>query len=132
MSHIFLPMYHHMLFNWSCLKAVKCSENDKHCVTTVASFRIGKLKNLLDQGPSSAKCSPSCPNLNMDMGIAAFQTSCCQSFLCNLFGHITAKNETRVGMAPRGSSNANPNQSFLTVKATLKIYYPKNETSIWL
>uniref|UniRef100_A0A670I9C8 UPAR/Ly6 domain-containing protein n=1 Tax=Podarcis muralis TaxID=64176 RepID=A0A670I9C8_PODMU len=83
MSHIFLPMYHHMLFNWSCLKAVKCSENDKHCVTTVASFRIGKLKRI------TKKCSPSCPNLNMDMGIAAFQTSCCQSFLCNLFGHIT-------------------------------------------
>ncbi|XP_053251145.1 lymphocyte antigen 6E-like [Podarcis raffonei] len=78
--------------NLSCLKATKCSENDKHCMTTVASFRIGFLTV---RKRITKKCSPSCPNLNMDMGIGAFQTSCCQSFLCNLFGHITAKNETR-------------------------------------
>ncbi|XP_033012048.1 lymphocyte antigen 6E-like [Lacerta agilis] len=120
--------------NWSCLKATKCSENDNHCVTTVASFKIGtnqmpqRESECESNSPSGCfgqlalshsnnafsfsspfhsegfltvrkritkKCSPSCPNLNMDIGIGSFGTSCCQSFLCNLFGHVAAKNETR-------------------------------------
>ncbi|XP_034981808.1 lymphocyte antigen 6E-like [Zootoca vivipara] len=78
--------------NWSCLKPTKCSENDKHCLTTVASFKIGFLTM---QKRITKRCSPSCPNLNMDMGIGSFGTSCCQSSFCNLFGHVAAKNGTR-------------------------------------
>ncbi|KAJ6650689.1 hypothetical protein lerEdw1_004921, partial [Lerista edwardsae] len=73
--------------NWSCLKATKCSDADKHCLTSVTSWGIGSLvgKRI------TKKCSPMCPNWNLNLGLTSFTTSCCQSFLCNLFPHKPPK-----------------------------------------
>ncbi|XP_061463053.1 lymphocyte antigen 6E-like [Rhineura floridana] len=78
--------------NWSCLKPSKCSENDKHCVTTVASFGVGLLSF---KKKITKKCSPTCLEADMDLGMASYGTSCCQSFLCNIFGHVAPKTTTQ-------------------------------------
>uniref|UniRef100_A0A8C3SXT0 UPAR/Ly6 domain-containing protein n=1 Tax=Chelydra serpentina TaxID=8475 RepID=A0A8C3SXT0_CHESE len=70
--------------NWSCLKATKCSNADKHCLTTVGHAGIGTFQ---DPGQRiTKKCSPTCPQFNINLGIASYSTTCCESFLCNLIG----------------------------------------------
>ncbi|KAF7237209.1 Lymphocyte antigen 6E [Varanus komodoensis] len=75
--------------NWDCLKTVaKCSENDKYCVTSVASLAVG----LLTLGKRITKqCSPTCPEWDMHLGMASYTTSCCQSFLCNFWGRVSQR-----------------------------------------
>ncbi|XP_066479257.1 lymphocyte antigen 6E-like [Tiliqua scincoides] len=78
--------------NWGCLKVTKCSDKDKHCLTSVASWGIG---SLVVGKRITKKCSPTCPDWNLNLGLASFTTSCCQSFLCNLFEHKPPKNATQ-------------------------------------
>ncbi|KAM7176219.1 lymphocyte antigen 6E-like [Macrochelys suwanniensis] len=74
--------------NWSCLKATKCSKADKHCLTTVGHAGIG----MWTAGQRiTKKCSPTCPQFNINLGIASYSTTCCESFLCNLSGKPAPK-----------------------------------------
>lgn len=68
--------------NLYCLKPTVCSSSDKYCVTMRASAGIG---NMVDFGHSLNKgCSPVCPApQNVDVGVVAVGTHCCQHFLCN-------------------------------------------------
>ncbi|XP_059579678.1 lymphocyte antigen 6E-like [Alligator mississippiensis] len=73
--------------NWSCLKSQTCDKEDKYCVTTHSTVGLGK-----DKEPRISKyCSPLCPETNLNIGIASFSASCCESFLCNLSGASSVK-----------------------------------------
>uniref|UniRef100_A0A8C6DPC1 Lymphocyte antigen 6 family member E n=1 Tax=Moschus moschiferus TaxID=68415 RepID=A0A8C6DPC1_MOSMO len=68
--------------NWYCLKPTVCSNTDSYCVTVSASAGI---KNVVNLGYSLYKfCSPICGSSSINVGMASMDTSCCQSFLCNI------------------------------------------------
>ncbi|KAM9689540.1 lymphocyte antigen 6E isoform 1-T2 [Dama dama] len=68
--------------NWYCLKPTICSDTDSYCVTTSVS---AGLKGMVDLGYSLNKfCSPICGSTNLNFGVASMDSSCCQSFLCNI------------------------------------------------
>lgn len=79
--------------NWDCLKPTICSDTDSYCVTVSAS---AGLKNVVNLGYSLYKfCSPICGSTSLNLGLASMDTSCCQSFLCNI---------SAAGRGPRASS----------------------------
>ncbi|XP_039382176.1 lymphocyte antigen 6E-like isoform X2 [Mauremys reevesii] len=73
--------------NWNCVKATKCADTDKYCLTTYASGGIGDKKGQR----ITKKCSPVCPQTNLNLGVAAISTSCCEHSLCNLSGASSVK-----------------------------------------
>ncbi|XP_032619120.1 lymphocyte antigen 6E-like [Chelonoidis abingdonii] len=74
--------------NWSCLKIRKCSDVDKHCLTTVGYAGIGMWTA---RRRITKKCSPTCPQFNINLGIASYSTTCCESSLCNVSGKPAPK-----------------------------------------
>uniref|UniRef100_A0A8D0BMH6 UPAR/Ly6 domain-containing protein n=1 Tax=Salvator merianae TaxID=96440 RepID=A0A8D0BMH6_SALMN len=71
--------------NWGCLTTRTCPEDEKYCETTVASFGFG----FVSFGKRiTKKCSLTCTESGMRFGLFSYRTSCCQSFLCNLFGFV--------------------------------------------
>ncbi|KAI4581791.1 hypothetical protein MJG53_009316 [Ovis ammon polii x Ovis aries] len=79
--------------NWGCLKPTICSDTDSYCVTVSAS---AGLKNVVNLGYSLYKfCSPICGSTSLNLGLASMDTSCCQSFLCNI---------SAAGRGPRASA----------------------------
>ncbi|XP_019409090.1 PREDICTED: lymphocyte antigen 6E-like [Crocodylus porosus] len=73
--------------NWSCLKPQSCAKHDEYCVTTHSTVGLGK-----DKEPRVSKyCSPFCPETNLNIGIASFSASCCNTFLCNFSGASSVK-----------------------------------------
>ncbi|XP_007069555.1 lymphocyte antigen 6E [Chelonia mydas] len=69
--------------NWHCLKITKCSDADKYCLTTVGFLGFGMWAA---RRQITKKCSPNCPHFNINLGLASYSTTCCQSTLCNLSG----------------------------------------------
>ncbi|XP_067386180.1 lymphocyte antigen 6E-like [Emydura macquarii macquarii] len=67
--------------NWGCLKPTRCSDADKYCLTSVGSAGIGIWSF---RKKITKKCSPICPKFDVNLGIASYATTCCESFLCNL------------------------------------------------
>ncbi|XP_026517357.1 lymphocyte antigen 6E-like, partial [Terrapene carolina triunguis] len=73
--------------NWNCLKGTKCADTDKYCLTIYASGGIGDKKG----HRITKKCSPVCPQTNLNLGVAAISTSCCENSLCNISGASSVK-----------------------------------------
>nr|XP_056710605.1 lymphocyte antigen 6E-like [Euleptes europaea] len=70
--------------NWRCLKPTKCSSEDNFCVTTVSTYGMTFLTR---RRRISKRCSPTCPSFNINLGFASYSATCCQHFLCNLWGY---------------------------------------------
>ncbi|XP_006125998.2 lymphocyte antigen 6E-like [Pelodiscus sinensis] len=68
--------------NLKCLTPTQCGDSDKYCLTIYATGGIGDNKGQR----ISKKCSSVCPQTNLNIGIAALSTSCCETFLCNFSG----------------------------------------------
>uniref|UniRef100_A0A452ILU8 UPAR/Ly6 domain-containing protein n=1 Tax=Gopherus agassizii TaxID=38772 RepID=A0A452ILU8_9SAUR len=85
--------------NLSCLKITKCSDVDKHCLTTVGYAGIGMWTA---RRRITKKCSPTCPQFNINLGIASYSTTCCKSFLCNLSGKPAPKSVSLLDTLERG------------------------------
>ena len=107
--------------NWYCLKPTICFNTDSYCVTVSASAGLsecgcwvarltpkppdpssthslvsGGTENVVDLGYSLYKlCSPICGSTSLNFGVASMDTSCCQSFLCNI---------SAAGRGPRAST----------------------------
>ncbi|XP_054841385.1 lymphocyte antigen 6E-like [Eublepharis macularius] len=69
--------------NWRCLKPTKCSSQDNYCLTTVTTTGLSFLTR---KRKISKRCSPVCPAFHMNLGFVSYSSSCCQHFLCNLWG----------------------------------------------
>ncbi|XP_024071182.1 lymphocyte antigen 6E-like [Terrapene carolina triunguis] len=74
--------------NWSCLKITKCSAADKYCLTTVGYAGIGMWTA---KRQITKKCSPNCPEFNINLGLASYSTTCCNTSLCNVSGKPAPK-----------------------------------------
>ncbi|XP_075776122.1 lymphocyte antigen 6E [Pelodiscus sinensis] len=74
--------------NWTCLKFTKCAAADRHCLTIVRNTGLG-IWTVNRQ--ITKKCSPICPQMNINLGIASFTTACCQHSLCNVGGKPALK-----------------------------------------
>uniref|UniRef100_A0A8C8RFX3 UPAR/Ly6 domain-containing protein n=1 Tax=Pelusios castaneus TaxID=367368 RepID=A0A8C8RFX3_9SAUR len=76
--------------NAQCLIPTDCA--DKYCLTTYASGGIGT------KGGQriTKKCSPVCPTTNLNMGVAAISTTCCEHSLCNISGASSVKTSSVV------------------------------------
>ncbi|XP_065256245.1 lymphocyte antigen 6E-like [Emys orbicularis] len=74
--------------NWSCLKVTKCSAADKYCLTTVGYAGIGMWTA---RRRITKKCSPTCPEFNINLGLASYSTTCCKTSLCNVSGKPAPK-----------------------------------------
>ncbi|XP_067386113.1 lymphocyte antigen 6E-like [Emydura macquarii macquarii] len=73
--------------DWNCLRSKVCAESDKFCLTIYASGGIGN-----NSGKRiTKKCSPVCPKANMDIGLEAISSSCCEHSLCNVSGASSVK-----------------------------------------
>ncbi|MXQ93625.1 hypothetical protein E5288_WYG022294 [Bos mutus] len=73
----------------------KCSSNSTVCYTGNLTKTIEN-ENVVDLGYSLYKfCSPICGSTSLNFGVASMDTSCCQSFLCNI---------SAAGRGPRAST----------------------------
>ncbi|XP_026571804.1 lymphocyte antigen 6E-like [Pseudonaja textilis] len=68
--------------NSQCWGMQTCSEGDNYCATTYSGGGIGGYSTQ----SISKGCVPVCPNVGVDIGIAAISVHCCSSFLCNISG----------------------------------------------
>ncbi|NXX34506.1 LY6E protein, partial [Nicator chloris] len=68
--------------NWNCMNTYKCDDAEKYCVTTYSTVGTGQdLRQRITK-----KCSESCPQTNVNFGVAAYSTNCCSTHLCNFSG----------------------------------------------
>ncbi|NXG64103.1 LY6E protein, partial [Hemiprocne comata] len=73
--------------NWNCLKTYRCDDNVKYCMTTYSTAGLGK-----DVGHRiTKKCSADCSETNVNFGVAAYSTKCCDFSLCNFSGANSIK-----------------------------------------
>ncbi|NXG53600.1 LY6E protein, partial [Psilopogon haemacephalus] len=73
--------------NWNCLKSYKCEDHENYCMTTYSVVGLGK-----DAGHRiTKKCSAECPKTNVNFGVAAYSTKCCETDWCNFSGANSIK-----------------------------------------
>ncbi|KAK9402910.1 lymphocyte-antigen-6E-like [Crotalus adamanteus] len=68
--------------NWGCWRMQVCSDEDNYCATTYTGAGIGGYSSQ----SISKGCVPVCPEVGVNIGIAAMSIHCCSSFLCNISG----------------------------------------------
>ncbi|KYO45280.1 lymphocyte antigen 6E [Alligator mississippiensis] len=73
--------------NLNCLASKKCASHEKYCMTTFVS---GGLRNEKDFRISK-KCSEDCSKSNVNLGLSAISTNCCDTWLCNVSGASSVK-----------------------------------------
>ncbi|KFP17033.1 Lymphocyte antigen 6E, partial [Egretta garzetta] len=73
--------------DFDCRNKTKCSDNEKHCITTYSITGMGNdRKQRISKG-----CSAICPEFDLNIGIAGVSTTCCETPLCNTNGASSVK-----------------------------------------
>ncbi|XP_029448009.1 lymphocyte antigen 6E-like [Rhinatrema bivittatum] len=72
--------------NLYCANMIECSNSDDQCFTTVETEGLGAHTSYISKG-----CSQNCFATNINVGIVATATKCCNSFLCNISGATSVK-----------------------------------------